>query len=99
MAEHAHSGPAELGAPMDYAAHERTFASFVALTKITILATVDILIALALYAFGSGGFWLGTLLLFLTTIAVVIALFAKGSIRPLIVVTFIGALFFVLSVA
>ena len=25
MAEHAHAGPVELGAPMDYAAHRSTF--------------------------------------------------------------------------
>jgi hypothetical protein len=99
MAEHTHSGPAELGAPMDYDAHERTFASFVSLTKITILACVNILIALTLFAFGSGGFSLGVLLIVLMSVAVAVGLVAKGTIKPLVVVSIIGVVFFVLSVA
>lgn len=99
MAEHLPSGPAELGAPMDYAEHERTFAGFVAFTQIAVLATVDIMIALLLYAFGSGGFWLGTLLVVLTSIAAIMALAAKGTAKPLIVTTIIGLVFFVISVA
>jgi hypothetical protein len=99
MAEHTHSGPAEVGAPMDYAEHERTFASFVALTRITILACLNTLIALTLFAFGSGGFWLGTLLIVLMSVAVVIGLVAKGTVKPLVVVSIIGVIFFVLSVA
>jgi hypothetical protein len=98
MAEHTHSGPAELGAPMDYAQHDQTFASFVMLTKLTILATIDVLLALALYGFGSGGFWLGTLLIMLMMIATAISLMAKGTMKPLIVVTIIGVVFVVLSV-
>lgn len=98
MAEHLPSGPAELGAPMDYAEHERTFSSFVALTKITVLATLDTLIALTLYAFGSGGFWLGTLLILLTSVAVVIGLVGKGTVKPLVITTIIGLVFFVISV-
>jgi len=99
MAEHTHSGPAELGAPMDYAEHERTFASFVSLTKITILACLNIVIALTLFAFGSGGFWLGVLLIVLMAVGVVIGLVAKGTVKPLMGVTIIGVVFFVLSVA
>jgi hypothetical protein len=99
MAEHTHSGPAELGAPMDYAEHERTFAGFVALTKILILATINVLIALTLFAFGAGGFWLGVLLIALMTIGSVISLVTKGSVKPLVVVTIIGVMLFVLSVA
>ena len=95
MAEHTHSGPAELGAPMDYAQHEQTFANFVMLTKLTILATINILIALALYGFGSGGFWLGTLLIVLMIIATAMGLMAKGTVKPLVIVTVIGVLFFV----
>ena len=98
MAEHTHSGPVELGAPMDYAEHERTFRGFVALTKIVILASVDTLLALALFAYGSGGFWLGVLLLLLMTIGVVIGLVAKGTIKPLVIVTVIGFLLFAISV-
>jgi hypothetical protein len=99
MAEHTHSGPAELGAPMDYAEHERTFHGFVSLTKITVLATVDTLLALALFAFGGGaGFWFGVLLLLLMTIGVVIGLVAKGTVKPLVIVTIIGFLLFAISV-
>ena len=99
MAEHTPSGPVELGAPMDYAEHERTFRGFVALTKITVLATVDSLLALALFAYGGGaGFWLGVLLLLMMTIGVAIGLFAKGSVKPLVVVTIIGFLLFAISV-
>lgn len=99
MAEHTHSGPAELGAPMDYAEHERTFRGFVALTKIGILATVDTLLALALFAYGGGaGFWLGVLLLLMMTVGVVIGLVAKGTVKPLVIVTIIGFVLFAMSV-
>ena len=99
MAEHTHSGPAELGAPMDYAEHERTFRGFVALTKIGILATIDTLLALALFAYGGGaGFWLGVLLLLLMTVGLVIGLVAKGTVKPLVIVTIIGFVLFAMSV-
>ncbi len=100
MAEHAHSGPAELGAPMDYAEHERTYAGFVALTKIGVVASIVTLLALAIFAFGGGwGFWLGTLLLILMMIATVIGLAAKGTVRPLVVVAVIGVILMALSVS
>ncbi len=100
MAEHAHSGPAELGAPMDYAEHERTYAGFVAFTKIGVVASIITVVALAIFAFGGGwGFWLGTLLLILMMIATVIGLMAKGTVRPLVVVAVIGVLLMALSVS
>jgi len=99
MAEHTHSGPAELGAPMDYREHERTFAGFVALAKITILASAITLIALALYGFGSGGFWLGTLLIVLMLIASAMSLMGKGTVKPLLVVVAIGVIFAILSLS
>ena len=99
MADHLPTGAAELGAPMDYAEHERTFRGFVALTKITVLATIDSLLALALFAYGGGaGFWLGVLLLLMMTIGVAIGLFAKGSVKLLVIVTIIGFLLFAISV-
>jgi hypothetical protein len=98
MAEHAHSGPAELGAPMDYAQHEQTFAAFVMLVKLAILATVDVLLALTLYGFGSGGFWLGTLMIVLMIIATAIGLAAKGTVKPLVITTIIGILLVIVSV-
>ena len=57
------------------------------------------MIALTLFAFGSGGFWLGVLLIVLMSVGVVIGLVAKGTVKPLVVVTIIGVVFFVLSVA
>ncbi|TIT49940.1 MAG: aa3-type cytochrome c oxidase subunit IV, partial [Mesorhizobium sp.] len=33
MAEHTPTGPVELGAKMDYAEHDRTYAGFLALAK------------------------------------------------------------------
>lgn len=99
MAEHFTSAPAELGAPMDYAEHERTYSGFIALTKITILAVIDAMLALVLFSFGGGaGFWLGTLLLLLTMIGVGIGIFARGTVRPLVAVTVIGVLLMVISV-
>ena len=98
MAEHTHSGPAELGAPMDYAEHERTYALFLGVTKIVILGSIVTLLALALYGFGSGGFWLGSLLILLMFLATAIGLFAGGSAKPLFVVTIIGFILLAVSV-
>lgn len=99
MAENSHSGTAELGAPMDYAEHERTFNGFVTLTKLAVLAAVDVIIALTLFAFGSGGFWLGVLTIILALAGLAVGLAMKGSARPLIGVTILAVIFFVLSVA
>jgi hypothetical protein len=97
MAEHLPTGPAELGAPMDYVEHERTYEGFLNLTKVTILATIVTLVALALFAFGSGGFWLGVLLLLMMMVATGIGLVGSGSVKPLVVVTIIGFLFMAIS--
>ena len=99
MAEHTHSGPVELGAPMDYAAHRRTFAGFVSLTKITVLATIAILQSLTLFGLAGHGFWLGVLLILLMFIATGIGLFTKGSIKALVGVVIIGFVFMVLRSA
>jgi hypothetical protein len=96
MAEHLPAGPAELGAPMDYAEHERTYRGFLTLTKLSILASIDTLIALVL--FGYGGFWLGVLMLLMMMAALVIGLVAKGTSKPLVIVTIIGVLFVAVSV-
>jgi hypothetical protein len=99
MAEHLPTGTAELGAPMDYAEHERTFDGFVMFTKLGLLHTIDTLLALALFAFGGGwGFWLGLLLLILATIALVIGLLAKGTVKPLVFTTILGVLLVAVSV-
>jgi hypothetical protein len=97
MAEHTPSGPAELGAPMDYAEHERTFAGFVALTKISILATVATLQALVLFGIANSGFWLGALLIVLIAVAAVVGIITKGSVKALVGVVIIGFLFMALA--
>jgi Bacterial aa3 type cytochrome c oxidase subunit IV len=99
MAEPTHSGPAELGAPMDYPAHESTFAGFVAMTKIIAIGSAITVIALALYGFGSGGFWLGTILILLMIAATGISIVTKGSIKALVAVGVIGLIFGVLSLS
>lgn len=99
MAEHLPTGPTELGAPMDYTEHERTYDGFVTLTKLSVLHVIDTLLALALFAFGGAwGFWLGIILLTLATIALVIGLFAKGTAKPLVVTTVLGVLLVAVSV-
>ena len=67
--------------------------------KIAILASIDTVLALVLFGFGRGGFWLGTLLLLLMAIATAIAIVDKGNVKALVVVTVIGALFLALSVS
>lgn len=98
MAEHTHAGPAEVGAPMDYAAHERMYAGFIAMLKIGVLASINTVLALVLFGFGRGGFWLGSVLLLLMVIATVISVIAKGNVKALGVVAAIGILFLALSV-
>jgi hypothetical protein len=98
MVERPHSGTAELGAPMDYPEHERMFASFVTLTKLTTLASLATVLALALFAFGGGGgFWLGVLLLILMTAGLVIGLVGKGSGKPLGGVVVLGLVLLALT--
>lgn len=97
MAEHAHSGPAELGAPMDYPEHRRTFEGFVSLTKITTLATVAILQALVLFGIANNAFWLGVLMILLLSVASVIGLVLKGNIKPLVAVIVLGFVFMALT--
>ncbi len=47
MAEHHNTAPAELGAPMDYAEHERTYAGFTGLIKWASVVLAGLLIAMA----------------------------------------------------
>jgi hypothetical protein len=97
MAEHAQSGPAELGAPMDYPEHQRTFAGFVSLTMITTLATIAILQALTLFGIAANGFWLGVLMIVLMMAASAVGLIAKGNIKPLVGVVVLGFVFMALT--
>ena len=97
MAEHTHSGPVELGAPMDYPEHQRTFAGFVALTKVTVLATIAILQALVLFGIAASGFWAGVLMIVLMLGATTVSLLMKGSIGPLVGVVILGFVLMVLT--
>jgi hypothetical protein len=55
MADHSPTGPVELGAKMDYAEHDRTYAGFLALAKYGSLFCGALLIAMA-FGFFAGGF-------------------------------------------
>ncbi len=68
MAEH-HSGPAELGAPMDYAEHEKTYNVFLGGTKIVTIFCVALLIAMAAGFFTSAGFFTALILFVLLNVA------------------------------
>ncbi|MEI9407255.1 aa3-type cytochrome c oxidase subunit IV [Mesorhizobium sp. Cs1299R1N1] len=68
MAEHTPSGPAELGAKMDYAEHDRTYAGFLALAKYGSLFCGALLLAMA-FGFFAGGFF-SALILFVLILAV-----------------------------
>ena len=66
---------------MDYAEHERTFAGFVALTKIATVYVLTILLSLAIFGFGgSWSFSVGILVLVLGTLAAAIGLASNGSV-------------------
>jgi hypothetical protein len=59
-----HSGPAELGAPMDYAAHEKTYEFFLTAAKWGTMSIVVLMIAMAAGFYGGLGL-LGGLVLFI----------------------------------
>ncbi|TGQ65503.1 MAG: aa3-type cytochrome c oxidase subunit IV [Mesorhizobium sp.] len=61
MAEHTPTGPVELGAKMDYAEHDRTYAGFLALAKYGSLFCGALLLAMA-FGFFAGGFFSATIL-------------------------------------
>ena len=100
MAEHAVSGPAETGAPMDYDAHERTFHGFVAFTGLAAITTINVLITLVIFTFGSGGtFWIGMAMLFLTIVAAVAGIIFNGSWKYSGGVVVVAVLAMILTVA
>lgn len=61
MAEHHNTAPAELGAPMDYTEHDKTYAGFMGMFKWGAVAVVALLIAMA-FGFFAGGFFSATVL-------------------------------------
>jgi uncharacterized membrane protein YfcA len=98
MAEHLPAGRAELGAPMDYAEHERTYEGFLALASVSAVSTLNALVALVLYAFGGGwGFWLGNLMILLTIIGAGVGMASRGSMKPPVIVFLIGVVLVVLT--
>ena len=62
MADHAPSGPVEVGASMDYAEHEKTYDMFIALAKYGSLVCAALLIAMAFGFFTSAGFFSSAIL-------------------------------------
>jgi hypothetical protein len=64
MADHSPTGPVEMGASMDYAEHEKTYKTFVALAKYGSLVCAALLIAMAFGFFTTAGFFSSTLLFF-----------------------------------
>jgi len=64
MADHTPTGPVELGAKMDYAEHDRTYAGFIALAKYGSLVCGALLLAMA-FGFFAGGFFSATILFIL----------------------------------
>ena len=63
MAKH-HSGPVEMGAPMDYAEHEKTYNYFLSATKYGTMFCVALLIAMAAGFFTTMGL-IGSVVLFI----------------------------------
>jgi hypothetical protein len=73
MAEH-HTGPAEVGAPMDYKEHEKTYNLFISSAKVGSAIVAALLIAMAAGFFGHAGFLGGVLIFIVLTIASVVLL-------------------------
>ena len=86
---------------MDYAEHERTYEGFINFSKVGIVAAINVLLCLIVYAFGgaAAGFF-GTVLLVATLFACAIGLFmgAKGWI-PSALVMGLGVVIWILTVA
>ncbi len=69
MADNSPTGPVEMGAEMDYAEHEKTYAMFLSLAKYGSLACAAILISMAFGFFTSAGF-ISSLILFVIICAI-----------------------------
>jgi hypothetical protein len=68
MTEHP-TGPSEIGAPMDYREHEKTYSLFLAGAKLLSLLVAALLIAMAAGFFGHAGLVGGTLIFFVLAVA------------------------------
>ncbi|SEP58814.1 aa3 type cytochrome c oxidase subunit IV [Faunimonas pinastri] len=88
----------EFGAPMDYAQHEKTYESFLVLAKLGILVTIDTVLSLVIYSFGGvAGFWLGSIHLILSCIALGLGLAMKGTAKPLAAMLVLGIILIILT--
>jgi hypothetical protein len=68
MAEH-HTGPAEVGASMDYAEHEKTYNGFLWAAKYGTMTIAVLLIAMTVGFFTGAGFFFSVLLFIVLTLA------------------------------
>jgi hypothetical protein len=68
MAEHHDTSPAELGAPMDYTEHERTYNLFLALSKWGVVFCLALMVAMA-FGFCAGGFFSAAVLFIVVCLA------------------------------
>jgi hypothetical protein len=68
MADHSPAGPVEMGAPMDYPEHEKTYRLFLALAKYGTLTTAALLLSMAFAFFTSAGFFSGLILFILVVL-------------------------------
>ncbi|MEX0345325.1 MAG: aa3-type cytochrome c oxidase subunit IV [Rhizobiaceae bacterium] len=69
MADNTPSGPVELGAEMDYAEHEKTYAGFLNLAKYGTLGCIALLAAMAFGFYTTAGFFSALVLFVLICIA------------------------------
>ncbi|MEJ8573806.1 aa3-type cytochrome c oxidase subunit IV [Microbaculum marinum] len=87
MAEHSHP-------PMDYDAHQRTYAGFIQLTVLTVAFCIAVVIMLAI---GNAGAWgLAGLGVFLAVIGTAVGVMMKGSPWPIAIGTLVVLALFVL---
>lgn len=68
MSEH-HTGPVEVGAPMNYAEHEKTYNMFLSATKFGTIALCALMIAMAAGFFTAAGFFGGLILFVFLVVA------------------------------
>jgi hypothetical protein len=69
MADHHDTGPAELGAEMDYPEHTRTYSGFLTATKWGVIVCVALLVAMA-FSFFTSASWISGIFLFFLLIAI-----------------------------
>ena len=85
---------------MDYAEHDRTYDGFIALTKISIVHVITIMVALAVFGFGGPwSFTFGILIVILAIASAAIGMASKGGVIAPLLVLGLSVVLFVLSVA